>query len=481
MPFRFKPCPFCKEKIRRGAVKCRFCGEWLDTPSGRTETECGHTPSPAETTDPASVASAPESFSGANQSDGVGTATNTTKSPVSEPSAAQIITTPIPQSIILQNQQLIPLFLIALWVFCYVMPRAIKNGASGWIGIIPGTLSYCTSPVSLLVLLILAGWFWSSRRDTRSVRPNTWLTIVMCLLVVALAYVRIRPALESRAAVTRQGLLPSGVNPDALNDWEVLKRDQQASNAAGLTPSTKKRMREIFALQLSGNLAAVTDVIVDLQGEDHDKLVVACSKRDPVATNLREVVQQADVDFWNRMRFFDFSEVVFTGAKRSESIPKSKFKEWSHNYETYVSNMLATYQGQFFDAGGNDLTPTMQKTMRQNFASVLDGGMKKIYKSLEVRLEGENEDKMVFHLREMNARLADEMLKTYREEKTGNFWNGLRAMGCTELILSGDNYRRSIPQNEFVQWCRDYEKYLSELHKVVGQFSGGLKQEAKSP
>ena len=29
-PGEFKTCPFCRQQIRQEAVKCRFCGEWLE-------------------------------------------------------------------------------------------------------------------------------------------------------------------------------------------------------------------------------------------------------------------------------------------------------------------------------------------------------------------------------------------------------------------------------------------------------------------
>jgi hypothetical protein len=37
--YDFKICPFCKERIRVTAVKCRFCGEWLEQPPAQTPSQ----------------------------------------------------------------------------------------------------------------------------------------------------------------------------------------------------------------------------------------------------------------------------------------------------------------------------------------------------------------------------------------------------------------------------------------------------------
>jgi hypothetical protein len=43
----FKLCPFCKEQIRQEAIKCRFCGEWLESKPGESQRDTPHK-SPAE-------------------------------------------------------------------------------------------------------------------------------------------------------------------------------------------------------------------------------------------------------------------------------------------------------------------------------------------------------------------------------------------------------------------------------------------------
>lgn len=492
----FKLCPFCKEKIREEAVKCRFCGEWLEEASRpKSEPSQKHEDSiptaliesePTSTTQPADSSTMP-----------------TAQEPVtSKPDATQVEPTKeFGSNRPIKENPFIPLFLIVLWIFWFVLPQAIAHGASSITNLIYITLLYCISPITIIVLLLLGMWLWDVRRNFRSTRPSgqilirtlpekTKIIAIIALFLIAGFFTcqKIYLARERRTELDRQELQAKGINLDALKDWEITKADTKiGSGTTGLTPEIKKRMRESFALQCKGQLASIEGATVDLQGENHDKLTFAfnASLTKDSTKVFVDALRQNDPDWGNRLRFLNFSQLVLAGTNYSESFSQADFSNWSQNYDTFVSNTIAMYgtsgnQNSFF-SNKNEIGHEMQETMRSRLADAMNGSLKSIYPSFEVKLAGTNDDVLYFSCKDASENDMNGILKTFQEDKNGYFFDGLKAMGFSELVLEGGTYRRSIPKSEFTQWCRNYDEYMAELQKVTGQISDAMKHEPTAP
>jgi len=422
------------------------------------------------------------------------------KAPESEIPPAQ--TTPQPNKKDAETKwPIIPLVLIIFWIFYFVFPQAIAVGVSDKKYLLLNTLVYCLTPITIIVLLLLLYWFAKSYQSYRSSKISggankrsaanlsSVLSIGIGTIVLgSVAYFKSHSAWEQRVAKDAQDMQAKGINVDALKGWEVAKTNHNIGDAkTGLSPDFKKMMREQFALAWRGELLSIEGVSVELEGESHDRLVF--SFKGALATNASAIVVEAmrqnDPDFGNRLRFLNFREMVLAGTNDSETFSQTDFSKWSQSYDAFVTNEIATYgtlgnQNSFFSKK-SEISPVMQKTMRSNLANVLNGAFKSIYKSFEVKLAGTNDDVLDLSCKDASENDMNGLLNRFREDETGNFFNGLTAMGISELVLEGGAYRRSIPRSEFIQWCRNYDQYMAELQKLVGQMSDGMKRNDNTP
>ena len=355
----------------------------------------------------------------------------------------------------IKDNPFIPLILIVLWLAWFVFPQAIGYGVSSIPILAYHTLLCCASPISIIVLLLLGCWLWDIRRNFRFCTPSsqvlkrtfpekTKITFIITLFLISgfFTYTKIHLAWERRVANGRQELQAKGINLDALKGWEITKTDTKIGNeTTGLTPEIKKRMRESFALQCKGELASVEGATVELQGENHDRLAFTFNgtlTKDSSKAFI-DALRQNDPDWGNRLRFLNFNELVLAGTNYSESFSQKDFGDWSQNYDAFVSNTIAMYgaignQNSFF-SDKNEISPEMQATLRFRLADAMNGALKSIYPSFEVKLAGTNDDVLCFSCKDASENDMNDILRTFQEDKTGYFFDGLKAMGFNEFVL----------------------------------------------
>ena len=203
----FKLCPFCKEKIRKEAVKCRFCGEWLEEAS-RPKIE------PDQKRE--------DSIPTALIESGLTSTTPTAKeSEASKSKAAQVEPTKdFRSNRPIKGNPFIPLILIVLWISWFALPQAIEQVGVGSIpNLIYFTFLHCICVISILVLLLLGRWLWVARQNFHPSplssqvlkRPPVQKIIIITIIALFLisgffTFKKIHLAWEQRTASDRQEL-----------------------------------------------------------------------------------------------------------------------------------------------------------------------------------------------------------------------------------------------------------------------------------
>lgn len=118
------------------------------------------------------------------------------------------------------------------------------------------------------------------------------------------------------------------------------------------------------------------------------------------------------------------------------------------------------------------LSSETKKRMREVFALNAAVGMREQKNPIRVDIVGDNFDVLKFQLPSMNQDLADGLIRDLGRGDA-NFWNGIRLMDFSQIVFSGDNFKKIVNRKEIIAYSQDYDKYKEAFLRALKRLRAG--------
>jgi hypothetical protein len=123
------------------------------------------------------------------------------------------------------------------------------------------------------------------------------------------------------------------------------------------------------------------------------------------------------------------------------------------------------------------LSPDTKKRMREGLTLQLAGGLQKQNNPIRVDVTGADHDILLFQLPSMNEEMAEGLIHELRQASDANFWNAARLMNYSQVVFSGDSYKKIVGREEILAYGKDYDKYKEAFLKASAGLQAGTQGE----
>jgi hypothetical protein len=152
-------------------------------------------------------------------------------------------------------------------------------------------------------------------------------------------------------------------------------------------------------------------------------------------------------------------------------------QQGSLNLDALNNYALLAQSSSELGAEDDGLSPDTKKRMREGLALQLAGGWQKQNNPIRVDVTGADHDILVFQLSSMNHETAEELIQELRQANGADFWNAARLMNYSQVVFSGDSYKKVVSRAEFLAFGRDYHKYKEAFLKAATGLRAGAQGE----